>query len=238
MSVARARDLRPDPVAVEARRRIDRGGRRRSGPFRLLLDVADRLHPAGTEGGVDVIAVRRRPGDADEMIGAVGVLLDRTGLGAHLHEARLGRNHAPRHREAGEVVPDEQRHGLAEIERGLAGGDEEVAGVEARHRDLRRGEVGGEHHPVGPELGRQQIEVDPLEEVGGVGGLDEERVPGLRRPARHVRRRGNRRRKSSRRRLWRSPRSAAWRRRARTARPARRSAAAPTFPEKAWANAS
>ena len=60
-------------------------GRRRSSPAAstepvgegtahsgCLLDVADRLQPAGIEGGIDVIAVRRRPGDAHEVRGAVG----------------------------------------------------------------------------------------------------------------------------------------------------------------------
>ena len=102
-------------------------------------------------------------------------------------------------REAGEVVPDQERHRLAEIERGLAGRAEEVAGIEARHRDLRRGEVGGEHHPVGPQLGRQQSRSMPSKTWVASVVLTSSACAVSRRPAGHVARRGNRRRRSWRR---------------------------------------
>ena len=63
-----------DLISVKRRLGIGGGRLRRRSPLRLLLHVARRPGPSGNERGVDIVTVRRRPGDAHEVIGVVGVL--------------------------------------------------------------------------------------------------------------------------------------------------------------------
>jgi hypothetical protein len=88
-------------------------------------------------------------GDAHEARGRVGLLVEPAGLPAEAEHAARGSDRPSGERVAGEIVPDQQCHRLAEIERRLAGRAEEIAGVEIRHGDLRGRQVGGEHDPIG-----------------------------------------------------------------------------------------
>ena len=175
-----------DLISVKRRLGIGGGRLRRRSPLRLLLHVARRPGPSGNKRGVDIVTVRRRPGDAHEVIGVVGIRLGRRGPGAGLNEAGLPRDDTLRHGKAGKVVPDQERQRLAEIEWCLAGRTKQVSGIEFRHGYLCRGQIGGEHQAVGPYFRRQEVEIDPVEDAACVGRLDEIRVRGLRRPACHV----------------------------------------------------
>lgn len=180
-------DLGADLVAVEGGLLGLRPGRLGDRPFgAIILGVEDREVPAGKHRRVDVLGLRRRAGDADEARRAVRFLGYRAGLGAHPDHPRRELRCLPGDGEAGEIVPDKEGDRLAEIERRLAGGAEEIAGIKVRHGDPRGRKIGREHDTVGLQLGVEERQVDALEDVCGVGGLEEERVRGLVRPAGHV----------------------------------------------------
>src|SRR6185503_3668893 len=104
-------------------------------------------------------------GDAHETRGRIGFLVERAGLRTVAHDAGGELNCRLRERKACEIVPDEDGDRLAEIERRLAGGNQEVAGKEVRDGYAGGSEIGGEHHPIRLELGIERRKVDAFEDV-------------------------------------------------------------------------
>ena len=86
-----------------------------------------------------------------------------------------------------ELLEDQQRHRLAEIERRPADRAEQVAGIEFRNPRADAPEIGGGDHRRGLQRAGQAREIDAGIDVGGVGGADEDaRATVVRRPARKV----------------------------------------------------
>ena len=182
-------DLGADLVAVIGGPLRVGAGRRRHRPVRtVVLLIEDRKGPSGEHRRIDVLGLRRRAGDAHEARGRVGL------------SRRPGRFRAPKRstpareldrllgeREAGEIVPDQERDRLAEIERRLAGRAEEIAGVEARHGDPGRGKIVGEHDAIGRRApGRASTRSMPSKTCVASGVLSSMACAVCARPAGHV----------------------------------------------------
>ena len=151
--------------------------------FRVLeLSGAD---PAVLERRVNIGRVRGRAGHARETIGAVVRRPDGAGFLAELHESSIAQRE-PRLIEGVELLEDQQRHRLAEIERRLADRAEQVAGIEFGNACADAREIGGGNDDRGLQRAAQAREVHAGVDVRGVRGPDEHGVRGVLRPARQI----------------------------------------------------
>ena len=153
-------ELSPDLLAVDGAlgvvgRRLP--GERRPHRKRRILDARG-TDPACLDRRIDVGCVGRRARHAREAEGTVVGTHDGAGLLAEPHEGPVAQCQ-PRLIERVEMLEDQQRHRLAEIERRLADGAEEVAGVERGHAGADPRKIVGRHHHSGLERAFQASEV-------------------------------------------------------------------------------
>jgi hypothetical protein len=135
--------VRADPFAIGRGFGISLSGRGR--PYRAprVLETP-RTNPAVLGQRVHIGCVRGWAAHARETKGAVVGHRDRAGFLTELQDSRVAQS-APRLIEGVEILEDQQRHGLTQIERRLAGRTEEVAGIEFGNADASSRKVGGGH---------------------------------------------------------------------------------------------
>ncbi|MNQ56302.1 hypothetical protein D3C85_704220 [compost metagenome] len=85
-----------------------------------------------------------------------------------------------------EIVPDQDRHRVADEHRYLAGRQQRIGGVFFREYDPVLVQVLGGDDAVRLQFGAQQRQVETLVDAVGTNGLEQHRVALLLRPARHV----------------------------------------------------
>ncbi|MCY1536263.1 hypothetical protein D9M68_717110 [compost metagenome] len=128
----------------------------------------------------------RGAADPHEAEAAVGVALEQRGLGAVAHHLLVELEDVPRAAEAVEVLPDQQRHRVADEHRHLALGQERIGAVALGEGDAVPRQVGGGHQAVGLEFVAEHGQVEAGVQLVGAGGLEQQRVALLLRPAGHV----------------------------------------------------
>ncbi|MCY1401844.1 hypothetical protein D9M71_169690 [compost metagenome] len=138
------------------------------------------------EAGEGVRLERRGAAHADEAEAAVGVALEQRGLGTVAHHLLVELEDVPGAAIAVEVLPDQQRHRVADEHGHLAFRQEGVRTVAFGEGDAIPRQVRGGHHAVGLELIPQHRQVEALVQVVGAGGLDQQCMALPLRPAGHV----------------------------------------------------
>src|SRR5580700_998150 len=106
---------------------------------------------------------------------AVGRNRDRTCLVAIAHARRAAQSQTGLI-ESVELLEDQHDQRLAEIERGLAGGTEQIALKEVRHADAGVGKIGRRYHTRRLEGAAQSRQVYAGEDVRGVSRADQQSV--------------------------------------------------------------
>ena len=135
---------------------------------------------------VDVGRLGSRAADTGEAIGPVVGLLHRASFLAELGERPVAQCQA-RLVEGVEVLENQKRNRLPKIERGLAGGAEEVAGIKLGNPDWHPHEIVGRHDRGWLRRSVEQRQIEAGEDMGRVVGPKQQRVRSPRRPAGHVR---------------------------------------------------
>jgi hypothetical protein len=157
---------------LRVRRTVQIG--RRPNRFVAIGETA-RHGPAGQHRRIDIRRLRCRPGNPHETMRAVRRDRDRTCLVAITHAGRAAQSQTGLI-ESVELLEDQHGQRLAEIERGLAGGAEQVALKEVRHADAGVGEIGRRYHTRWLEGAAQSREVYAGEAVRGVSRADQQSV--------------------------------------------------------------
>jgi len=159
------------------------GGNRQPRPDRALgvLELSG-TDPAILDRRIDIRRVGGRPRNPRETIGSVRLPRDRTALLAVFHDSRFAQREA-RLIEGIEILEDQKCDRLAQIERRSADRAEQVAGVKfgnarADTREIFRGD-----NDRGFQGAGQARQIEAVIDMRCVGGADEHRVRGLRRPA-------------------------------------------------------
>ena len=179
------REFRADLLAVDRRFRISAAfGQRRPIPS-VGVGNDFRTDPPILQRRADVRRVRRRSRDAGETIGAVIRRLNRAGFLAELHESAVAQRQA-RLIEGVELIEDQQRDRLTEIQRGLAGRTHQVAGIEFGNARADPRKIGGGHYDRRFALAAQTREVNAGIDMRCVRRPDQHGVRRGRRPSRHV----------------------------------------------------
>ena len=162
---------------------VEPGRNRQPLPDRVLVFVEHpRTDPPVLDRRINIGRIRSRPGYSGETKGCIGRPRQRAGLLAVFHDSRAAQRE-PRLIEGVEILEDQKCDRLAKIKRRFAQRTEQVAGVEfgnprADARQIFSGDEHGRFQRAG-----QARQIESFKDVGCVGGADEHRVQGLRRPA-------------------------------------------------------
>jgi hypothetical protein len=180
-------EFRPDLFAVGRGFGIVLPGRdREPRPYRAprVLETS-RTDPAVLDRRVDVGCVRGRATYARESkLGVVGHR-DRAGLFAEFQDGLVTQGKS-RLIEGVEILEDQQRHRLPEIERRLADRTEEIAGVEFGNARANAREVGGGDDHRGLQRTAQARKIDAGINVRRVRSPNEHGMRCARRPVREI----------------------------------------------------
>ena len=181
------REFSPDPLAVLRSFGIGLPGRdREPRPYRLARVLeAPGTDPAVLERREHIGRLGRRAADAGEAKSAVVGRLDRAGFVTELRERRIA-EHEARLIESVEVLEDQQRHGLTEIERRPADRAEQIAGIIFGDPYAGSSEIGGGYHHRRLQRSRKRGEVDTGIDMGRVRCPKHHGVRRFRRPAREI----------------------------------------------------
>ena len=139
-------------------------------------------NPAVLERREDVGRLGSRAADASEAKGAVVGRLDGARFLPELRECRVA-EHQTRLIEGVEVLEDQQRHRLTEIERRLADRAEQIAGIVFGDSYAGSSEVGGGYHHRRLQCSRKGGEVEAGIDMGRVRNPKQHGVRRFRRPA-------------------------------------------------------
>ena len=175
--------FRPDLFAIGRGFGIGLPGRNRQPiPFRATRTLEKtRTDPAVLGWRVDIGRVRGRASHARETKGAVIGHRDGAGFFTELQNSFVAKGE-PRLIERVEILENQQRHGLTQIERRFADRAEEVAGIEFGNACADTREVGGGNHDRGLQRTAQARKVDSGQDVRRVRSPDEHGVRSGRRP--------------------------------------------------------
>jgi len=135
------------------------GRKRESCPDRASRTLEEaRTNPAVLDRRVDIGRVRGRAAHARETKLAVVGHFDRAGFFTELQDSCVAQRE-PRLIEGVEILKDQQRHRLTQIERRLAHRTEQIAGIKFGNAHPSSREVGGSHHHRGLQRTAQAREI-------------------------------------------------------------------------------
>ncbi len=158
---------------------------RLAGPYRFAVEDGGEQHRV-LQAGELVVLVGRLAADPDEAIAAVGIALVQRGLGAIADRLVVELELELGPAEALEVVPDQDRHRMADEHRHLARRQERIGRMRLGEDDTVLLQVGGGDDTVRLQLGAQPGKVVAFVDAVGANGLQQHGVALLLRPAGHV----------------------------------------------------
>ncbi|MNG91921.1 hypothetical protein D3C79_508390 [compost metagenome] len=154
-------------------------------PHRLAVENGGEQHGI-LQAGELIVVERRGTAHAHEAEAAVGVALVQRRLGAIADRLVVELQLALGLAEALEVVPDQDRHRVADEHRHLAGRQQRVGRVGLGPGDAVLFQVGRGNDAVRLQVGAKQAEVMAGIDTVGLGRLEQQRMALLRGPAGHV----------------------------------------------------
>ena len=134
---------------------------------------ASRTDPAVLDRRINIGRVRGRAGNPGETKCAVVRRRDGTGFLAELQDVSVAQRE-PRLIESIELLEDQQRHGLAEIQRCFADRTEQIALVERGHADAGARQIGSRDHLRRLKIAAQARQIHSGEDMCRVGRPDEQ----------------------------------------------------------------
>ena len=158
---------------------------RLAGPYRFAVEDGGEQHRV-LQAGELVVLVGRLAADPDEAIAAVGIALVQRGLGAIADRLVVELELELGPAEALEVVPDQDRHRMADEHRHLARRQERIGRMRLGEDDAVLLQVGGGDDTVRLQFGAQPGKVVAFVDAVGANGLQQHGVALLLRPAGHV----------------------------------------------------
>jgi len=155
------------------------------GPHRFAVEDGREQHGI-LQAGEFIVVERRGAAHPHEAEAAIGIALVQRGLGTVLDRLVVELQLAFGLAEALEVVPDQDRHRVADEHRHLAGRQQRVGRMGLGPGDTVLGQVGGGDDTVRLQVGAEQAEVMAGIDAIDLGCLEQQRVALPGRPARHV----------------------------------------------------